>query len=238
MPQRPEYWHVVRLDKVGLACTRTRTQRSTPATCHRRPTPGSRRPVGYHAGSKSVAVHPRCGRWADIRPAEQGAIGRLAQTVVCWGDNTDGQTDAPEGKFSTVSAGDAHSCGIRSDRTVVCWGQNSDGRAEAPDGKFSSVSAGERHSCGIRTDGTVACWDTTLMVDPTHPKESSGGYQQGLLIRVGFVPMGLLPAGGGTPMVRQMLPTESSARYPPGMTKPSTQRSQNSRQRAMICCGR
>ena len=79
-------------------------------------------------------------------------------TVVCWGANWDGQTDAPEGKFRAVSAGAGHSCGVRSDWTVVCWGRNSDGQADALGGKFRAVSAGGGHSCGVRSNGTVACW--------------------------------------------------------------------------------
>ena len=60
--------------------------------------------------------------------------------------------------FSAVSAGVAHSCGVRTDGSVVCWGANHFGQASAPEGSFSAVSAGGVHSCGLGTDGSVVCW--------------------------------------------------------------------------------
>ena len=71
---------------------------------------------------------------------------------------TYGQATPPEGIFTSVSAGEFHTCGIRTDGTVACWGSNQYGQAAPPDGVFSSVSAGDRHTCGVRIDGTVACW--------------------------------------------------------------------------------
>jgi M6 family metalloprotease-like protein len=87
---------------------------------------------------------------------------RVDGTIACWGDNPDGQADAPAGSFSAVSAGVysrlGHSCGLRVDGTVACWGANSHGQADPPEGRFTAISTGGRHSCGLRVDGTVACW--------------------------------------------------------------------------------
>ncbi len=58
--------------------------------------------------------------------------------VTCWGDNAYGQADAPEARFTQVSAGWRHSCGRRPDATVVCWG--SDGNGQAPQARLSSLS--------------------------------------------------------------------------------------------------
>jgi alpha-tubulin suppressor-like RCC1 family protein len=60
--------------------------------------------------------------------------------------------------FSQVSAGEVHTCGIRSDGTVECWGFNDYRQSSPPSGAFSQVSAGLYHTCGLRSDGTVACW--------------------------------------------------------------------------------
>ena len=60
--------------------------------------------------------------------------------VICWGAKRAGETEAPSGRYSQVSAGWDHSCGLRSDGGVVCWGRNTHGRTEAPAGRYSQVS--------------------------------------------------------------------------------------------------
>ena len=73
-------------------------------------------------------------------------------------ETDDGSFEMIFGDFTTVSAGESHSCGVRADSTVVCWGTNYDGEADAPPGTFTAVSAGWFHSCGVRADSTVVCW--------------------------------------------------------------------------------
>gem|GEM_PF-862008 len=79
-------------------------------------------------------------------------------TVICWGNNEDGQADAPRGEFKTVTTGRWHSCGVKTDNTVTCWGYNRSARADAPAGEFKTVSAGRWLSCGVHPDNTVTCW--------------------------------------------------------------------------------
>ena len=81
-----------------------------------------------------------------------------AGEVVCWGYNSYGQCDAPDGVFTQVAAGGEHSLGLREDGTIECWGLNNEGQCDAPKGKFTQVSAGYYHSIGLREDGTVECW--------------------------------------------------------------------------------
>lgn len=98
-------------------------------------------------------------------------------TVECWGDNTHGQADAPQGRFRAVCADDIISagvcrgtnllracrwdklavggivaCGVRVEGTVACnsglW---------TPPELFDSVAVGWDHACGVRLDGSVAC---------------------------------------------------------------------------------
>ena len=52
--------------------------------------------------------------------------------------------------YASVSAGDSHSCGVRTDGTVTCWGVNDKGQVDAPAQVFSSVSAGSAHTCGVQ----------------------------------------------------------------------------------------
>ena len=102
----------------------------------------------------------------------QHACGLRADgTVVCWGDNSNGQADSPDENFKAVTASRWHSCGLRTDDTVACWGNNDDRRSEPPEswgesyagkayppqGRSSSVSGGAVHSCGVREDGTIVC---------------------------------------------------------------------------------
>ena len=87
---------------------------------------------------------------------------RESGTVDCWGDNNDGQSTPPDGKFIAVSAGKSmtrtHTCGIRESGTVDCWGSEGSRQSMPPGGKFIAVnSVGHARTCGIRESGTVVC---------------------------------------------------------------------------------
>ena len=60
----------------------------------------------------------------------QAASALLAGSVHCWGDNASGQTDAPDGVFVSIAAGDSHSCALDSAGGVACWGDNASGQGE------------------------------------------------------------------------------------------------------------
>lgn len=63
----------------------------------------------------------------------------------------------PSETHQSLSAGEAHTCALRSDNTVACWGSNHSGESTPPSGTFKSLSAGQ-HTCGIRSNDTLACW--------------------------------------------------------------------------------
>jgi alpha-tubulin suppressor-like RCC1 family protein len=80
---------------------------------------------------------------------------------------------SPEKDWVSVSAGKAHSCGVKSDGRLFCWGSWFDGRLgatwtsnlrdtllqeETAATDWLSVSAGGAHSCGVKSNGKLLCW--------------------------------------------------------------------------------
>ena len=104
-------------------------------------------------GRAGRAVHHRRHRWSEVV-----RVASRPGPAICWGWNFDRPVEAPSGKFSAVTIGSLHTCGLRTDGTIACWGSNSYGQTNAPSGRFIAVDAGRQHSCALRTDGTVECW--------------------------------------------------------------------------------
>src|ERR1035441_986268 len=57
-----------------------------------------------------------------------------AQNVAAWGDNLEGQTNAPLSATSTVAvaAGAFHCLALNADGSVAAWGKNWDGQTNVP----------------------------------------------------------------------------------------------------------
>lgn len=125
--------------------------------------------------------------------------------VACWGGGFSGQLGvttasaqcpavnepcntspvAVEGTigFTTVDAGEEHTCGVGADGIAYCWGENSG--AQLGDGTVTDrsvprpvvnlasldhVSGGGMHSCAVTTAGAAYCWGSNVFgqlgVDP------------------------------------------------------------------------
>jgi alpha-tubulin suppressor-like RCC1 family protein len=119
------------------------------------------------------------------------AAGDAAGELWCWGRNWRGQlgqgTTSPDepvpvpvgdaADWLAVSAGDSHTCALKTDNTLWCWGHNESGQLGTGETGFAfyryepeqigedddwiALSAGAFHSCGIRNEdagNTLWCW--------------------------------------------------------------------------------
>ena len=62
--------------------------------------------------------------------------------------------------FTSVTAGNDHTCALLADGEAYCWGPNNDDEhLDVPEGdRFRQISAGHRFTCGIRIDHGITCW--------------------------------------------------------------------------------
>ncbi|WP_155123548.1 MULTISPECIES: chromosome condensation regulator RCC1 [unclassified Actinoplanes] len=127
--------------------------------------------------------------WRTVTAGDRHACGtQTDNTLWCWGYASSGQTgqnntatqtvpvqvsQAPATSWSAIlSAGDNHTCAIKTDNTLWCWGNNSAGQLGMAAGDttnrlvpvkigsatWSAVAAGAQQTCGIQTDGSLWCW--------------------------------------------------------------------------------
>ncbi len=112
----------------------------------------------------------------------------------CWGKNDAGQlgyssntsteihqritptpiTEELNLGFTTLSAGEFHTCAVSRAGYVFCWGNNTfnQGGVATPNAltarrissgtKYASVSAGKRHTCAVKGTGDLDCWGGNL----------------------------------------------------------------------------
>lgn len=83
-------------------------------------------------------------------------------TIVCWGYNEYGQTQAPQDAFLQVDSGYYSNCGLTTNHQIKCWGHDSV-LAYPVDtipagGKFIQTVVGGYHACALQDDGGVRCW--------------------------------------------------------------------------------
>lgn len=127
------------------------------------------------------------GTWIKVAVSETHSCGiRTDNTLWCWGNNANGRTGRNTAAGNTlvptqidgsstyidITAGQEHSCGIRTDGSLRCWGNNWVGMlgdntqnqrlvptAISGGGTWKQVSASHgQHTCAVRTDDTVRCW--------------------------------------------------------------------------------
>lgn len=116
---------------------------------------------------------------------------RADGTVVCCGDNSQGQCDtAGWTGIKAVAAGARHTLGLRVDGTVIAAGQNSEGQCMVEGWRdIVAIAAADYASFGLREDGTVV-WcgfnDYYMISNWTDVARICGGtYNAGALTKSG-----------------------------------------------------
>ena len=136
----------------------------------------------------------------------------------CWGSNANGQlgivhTDTICGtkdnkyrctgtpqlvsstlRFTAISAGFRHTCGITTDHAAYCWGANDQLQASDAGGggptlmrvpsalPWTQIAAGYSHTCAVRSDGALFCWGSN-----DRGQLGNGGFlSAGGIVRVPF----------------------------------------------------
>ena len=61
-------------------------------------------------------------------------------------------------RFSSLSAADGYTCGVRTDAALACWGTDDRWPAEPPTGVYTQVSVSPGRACAVTTDAGLRCW--------------------------------------------------------------------------------
>ena len=127
--------------------------------------------------------------WADVSAGEDHTCAtRTTGRLFCWGADGSGRlgnggadTDAQDPAevsgglttWSKVSAGNAHTCAVRTNGRLFCWGDDGSGRlgnggADTPSNvpvqvagaetNWLTIGAGGSHSCARKLTGRLYCW--------------------------------------------------------------------------------
>ena len=98
-------------------------------------------------------------------------------SVVCWGNNGEGESAVPAGLAPTVNitTGQFSTCAASTAGTVACWGDNYYGESTPPALTGAvQVAAGLYHACARISDGTVQCWGRADEGETAPPPGLSG----------------------------------------------------------------
>ena len=76
---------------------------------------------GFGKGAKKY--QPPSGAMTAISVGYNSACAmRQGGRVICWGDDSTGETAGPAGRFTAVSVGNESACGLTTEGRAICWG--------------------------------------------------------------------------------------------------------------------
>jgi alpha-tubulin suppressor-like RCC1 family protein len=171
------------------------------------PVAGGLRFTAVSAGSDHACGLTPTGRaycWGSSGSGELGVgSGRIrCSSLVCSGS----EAPVPVAgvlRFTSLSAGRAHTCGLTTGGAAYCWGANDFNQigarttqgcgiagvdrisctlapvAVAGGLKFTSVSASDVYTCGLTPDGTVYCWGAVERLGAPAPTHCAGRLSYG-----------------------------------------------------------
>ncbi len=124
--------------------------------------------AGARVLDKTGATAPD-GRFVQVAAGNRHVCGvRPDGRVVCWGDNTAGQTDAPVAGFgqsssayvTAIAAGGEHTCALTVLTGLECWGEDQGGRLPPSSSTVvaQQVAAGGVNTCVVGSDDTLHCF--------------------------------------------------------------------------------
>lgn len=98
----------------------------------------------------------------DVGPYHYCAI-KMNDRVICWGDNSYGQTDVAKGlKAKKVVTNERGSCAITMENQVFCWGQKNRPQTDVPKGlKAKKLHSSFADMCVIDQNDRLRCWGRT-----------------------------------------------------------------------------
>ena len=113
-------------------------------------------------------------------------------SLVAWGSNSSGQTNAAAGltNLVAIAAGSSHNLALKEDGTVIAWGLNTSGQTNVPPG-LTNVGSGCRgrfFRLALRADGSVIAWgdntfnQTNVPIGLTNVIAIAGGGYHGLAL--------------------------------------------------------
>src|SRR5262245_6416318 len=97
-------------------------------------------------------------------PRTSVAQAAIADSVVAWGLNDDGEATVPlaaQSGVTAIAAGGPHTVALKNDGSVVAWGRNDYGQTTVPfaaQSGVTAIAAGWAHTIALKDEGSVVAW--------------------------------------------------------------------------------